>query len=252
MEAKVSLCVCLGHQGDGLTQTLDCARQATSTVSVLVADHGSTEEESNALQWANHAINVIHMDRKRWTAGANQLNDAWHGEYSLYSDPGIRFPVDLLEQMIRYMDKHPDVVILSPLILDAENRVFPLPRYPLVLRDLLSVLLYSHGRTTRRFKELTQPPRFFNEPADIRFASSRFMMIRSDVLRALKGFDPGYGRYMADYDLCERIRSAHLGRIVIHPGLQVQSEKAFSGVEDSAPFRWLSAIRFAFRWHLRP
>ena len=252
MEARVSLCVCLGRHGDGLSRTLNCARQATSTVSVLVADHASTEYESDALQWANHAIHVIHVGRKGWTAGANSLNNAWKGEYILFSDPGILFPVELLDQMIRYMDENPDVAILSPLIMDTENHPFPIPRYPLNLRDLLSMLLYSHGWTTDRFRELTQAPRFFNEAEDIRFASSRFMLIRSEVLRSLKGFDTGYGRYMADYDLCERIHSAHQGRVVIHPDFRVQSEKEFFGVNDSALFRWLSAIRFACRWRLRP
>lgn len=252
LEAKVSLCVCLGHPGDGLNQTLDCARQASVPVAVHVANHASAESDSTALQWANPSIRVTHVGRKSWTAGANQLIPLWDGEYTLFSDPGIRFPAELLDQMTQYMEDHPDVAVLSPLIMDAENKMFPVPRYPLGLRDLFSMLLYTHGHSTRRFQELTQPTRFFNEPEEIRFASARFMMVRSDTLHTLKGFDTAYGRYMADYDLCEQIHSAHHGRIMIHPGLQVQSEKEFSGVTDSALWRWVSAIRFAIKWHLRP
>ena len=251
METKVSLCVCLGHPGDGLTQTLECARQATSPVVVQIANHASTESESTALQWANPSVSVTHIGRKSWASGANQLISQWDGEFFLFSDPGLRFPAGLLGQMADYMEEHSDVAILSPVILDADHAMYPIPRYPLGLRDLFSVMLYTHGRTTARFRALTQPPRFFNDPEEIRFASSRFMMVRSDVLRAVKGFDTDFGRCLADFDLCERIHSGHHGKIVIDPGLQVQSEEEFAGVEDSAPWKWWSAIRFAFKWHLR-
>ena len=252
LEAKVSLCVCLGHPGEGLTQTLECARLATSPLVVGVANHASAENESTALQWANPSVSVTHIGRRAWTAGANRLITAWDGEYTLFSDPGIRFPTDLPEQMIRYMEEHPDVAALSPVISDAEDKMFPLPRYPLCLRDLLSLLLYSRGHSTRRFRELTQCPRFFQDPEEIPYVSARLMMVRSDALRALKGFDTGFGRYLADFDLCERIRSAHLGKVMIHPGLRVQGEKEFSGVTDSLPRSISASLRFAVKWHLRP
>lgn len=63
---------------------------------------------------------------------------------------------------------------------------------------------FFDGRRSRRVEPSPTSPELF-EPD---WVSGTCMLVRTEVLRAVGGFDEGFGSYMEDVDLCLRVREA--------------------------------------------
>src|SRR3990167_4773220 len=83
---------------------------------------------------------------------------------------------------------------------------------------------------------------------DVPFLSGAFMFCRTNLLKKVGGFDPGYFLYFEDADLCRRVQKTH--RTVYCPATSVTHYWQRSA-HKQWKFGWIfmrSAWRYFNRW----
>ncbi len=130
-------------------------------------------------------------------------------DYHLVINPDVEVVEDAFAKAIDYMEKHPEVGMLSPYSEDPEGyKQYLCKRYPAVLDLFLRgfaprfVKRYFAGRLQEyemRCEMTTQA--LSNEM----MASGCFMFVRHSVLDEVRGFSPAFFVYFEDFDLSIRI-----------------------------------------------
>ena len=150
-------------------------------------------------------------------AGHNMVLSRLRSKYHVVINPDISLSQDVITNMARYMDAHPDVAMLSPRIVfpeSGEDQVLG-KRNPR-LRYLLASRL-RRGKLARRI--LAQYAMLdkvkAGQPFEIQNATGCFMFIRTETLQKIGGFDERYFLYFEDCDLA-RTLSKH-GRVLYYP-----------------------------------
>jgi GT2 family glycosyltransferase len=116
--------------------------------------------------------------------------------------------------MADWMDAHPDVAITAPRLFFPNGEEQRLPKrrpalLPLVARQLH---LDKRLRSARDYLMLDED---LSQPTDVEFCSGSFFMIRSEVFKAIGGFDEGYFMYVEDADITQK--ALQKGRAVYLP-----------------------------------
>ncbi len=149
-----------------------------------------------------------------------------HGKESrfhLIMNPDIVITPGTMERLIEFMDKNPGVGIASPRVIN-ENGTgqFLNKRYPNVL-DLFArrFLPYTFSHLLkRRMDRYEMRDVGYEAICDVEVASGAFMLCRTEVLKALAGFDPRYFLYFEDFDLSRKFQQRGY-RTVYYPDATV-------------------------------
>lgn len=188
--------------------------------------------------------------------GHNLTIERADSTYHLILNPDVELDEQALRRAVKWLDDNPAVCALAPDVLDAAGqRSFLCRRYPTVRVLLLrgfapawlkrrAVRLLDHYE----MRDMIDGTRTVLAPPLI---SGCFMLWRTEVLKALKGFDPSYFLYFEDYDLS--LRAADYGSLVYLP--EVRIVHAGGGAARKGwRHVWMfcvSAVRFFSRHGLR-
>ncbi len=132
--------------------------------------------------------------------GHNGCLPLLHSRYHAVINPDITLREDTLAVLCRYLDEHPEVAIVTPQLRFPDGRVqYTAKRPPNVLalasRQLgLRCLAPYENHYLMLERDLRQPQ-------EVQFCSGCFFVIRTEVLQAIGGFDPGYFMYVEDADI---------------------------------------------------
>lgn len=120
----------------------------------------------------------------------------------------IDFEGHVLDELVEFLDSHPGVGMVAPKIVYPDCspqylcRLLPGP-LDIVARRL--VPRSKWGRRRNRYYEFRDWT--YDEVADFPSLSGCFMVIRSDVLAVVDGFDERFFLYFEDFDLSRRINA---------------------------------------------
>lgn len=220
---SVSVGVVSYNSADEIGDVLDSLLRCTHGVklSVFVADNRSSDNTVALVRERYPAVAVIEMGENRgFGAAHNRILSAVDSDYHVILNPDIVFDTDVLTDLAAYLDAHEDAVLATPLILNTDGtpqavpRVLPQPRY------MFAGQLERLGGVFRRWRdEYTRRREVFEQPTDIAFCTGCFMMVRTEALKALGGFDDRFFMYMEDADLSRRL-AAH-GALRLIPSVTV-------------------------------
>lgn len=186
-------------------------------IQLVLVDNGDDagiEALVRAAGWVDFSI-VSGHGNVGFGRGHNLGQERATGALSLILNPDVYLQPDALCKAGLFLAENPDCVLLSPAILDHEgNWQFLCKRYPtlfdLVLRGFLPRLgqrFFERRLASYEMQDSRELPVLWDPP----IVSGCFMLIRTDVLRELKGFDPDYFLYFEDFDLS--LRAARQGRV---------------------------------------
>ena len=223
MPAPLSACIVLYHCGDEVFQALRCLQNASTEVAVYLSDNSPEDITAEKLQWTFPGVTIL---PQKENIGFGRANNAvlpyLQSKYHLIMNPDVTFAPDLLPKMMRYMDAHPNIAILTPRVLNPDGTEQFLPKKPISVHYLLGGLLENHGRLFRSWREdFTLADREVRSPIPVEFATGCFLLIKTAVFQALEGFDPRFFLYQEDSDLSRRVLNEKLGSIVYHPEMCV-------------------------------
>jgi GT2 family glycosyltransferase len=177
-------------------------------------------------------------------------------DYHLVLNPDVELAEDAISEALRYMDKHGEVLLLSPYSVDASGkRQFLIKRYPrawiFLLRGFMPKPLHAPFEQDLAEYEFRDAPGY-REVTGRFIASGCFMFARREALAAVGGFDESYFLYFEDFDLSLRIGAR--GLLAFVPSVKIVH---YGGYAASKGWRhrflfMRSAIRFfrtyGWRW----
>ena len=223
MPSPLSACVVLYHCGEEVFEALRCVERSNIEVAVYLCDNSPEEITADKLQWTFPGVTILPQNGN---IGFGRANNAvlpfLQSRYHLLMNPDVTFSPDLLNQMVCYMDAHPNIAILTPRVLNEDGSEQFLPKKRISVHYLLGGLRDINGDIFRRWREeYTLADMDIRGPVPVEFATGCFLLIRTEVFKTLNGFDPRFFLYQEDSDLSRRVLEKNLGSIVYHPGMTI-------------------------------
>lgn len=178
---------------------------------VIVSDNGSTDGSIEFIRQQFPQVRLIENGANlRFAKGNNVGIRASQGEYVLILNPDTIIHDGALDGIVAFADKHPEAGAFGCRVLNADGTYqgciwpFPTPRsewiQALGLRPLGYLSEAFHPSAYVKWKGETE--RAVGYPAGC------FILVRSELLKRLGGFDEQFFYYYEETDLCHRIWDA--------------------------------------------
>jgi len=197
LPSLVSACIVLYHCGEEVDVVLRCLQHSDIEIAVYLSDNSPQEMTAERLQWKFPGVTVL---PQRGNIGFGRANNAvlpyLRSKYHLIMNPDITFDPGLLTRMIRYMEVHPNIAVLTPRVLNTDGSEQYLPKKQVAVHYLLSGLFEEAGGIFRRWRnEYTLADLDVRRPMPVEFATGCFLLIKTSVFQQLGGFDPRFFLY---------------------------------------------------------
>lgn len=194
----------------------DCLKSIYETThdtefEVIVSDNGSTDGSMNFIRREFPRVKVIENGKNlRFAKGNNVGIEASKGEYALILNPDTIIHEGAFDGLVKYADKHPQAGAFGCRVLNADGsyqgciRPFPTAHGEWV-RALGMKWLghFSDWFTAEEYvKWKGETERTVGYPAGC------CLLVRSELLKRLGGFDSQFFYYYEETDLCRRIWDA--------------------------------------------
>jgi GT2 family glycosyltransferase len=181
--------------------------------------------------------------------GHNLAIERSESRYHLVLNPDIDLDGDALVNALDFFARHPEAGLLSPRIGDDEGRLqYLCRRYPTLLDLFIRGFmpgsirrLFSRRLSRYEMRDVINDRDIVWDPPIV---SGCFMLFRTDLLKALAGFDPRYFLYFEDYDLS--LRTHERARVVYSPAVRVLHHGGGAARKGRAHIRMFSASAFKF------
>jgi GT2 family glycosyltransferase len=161
---------------------------------IVVVDNGSSDDSVARLGTPSGVTVVQAGQNLGFAAGANLGARHCRGPLLLFLNPDARLLPGAIHAAVDYLDGHPEVGILGPLLIDEHGAWQASAGRFSVLGHLL-----LDTRVARR------PPR---NPRFVDWVHGAFLLVRRSLFERLGGFDERFFMYGEDMDLCARARAA--------------------------------------------
>lgn len=194
-----------------LEYTKDCSFQ------LYIYDNCSSDRTVELLTKHFPQVRIIKGSKNiGFGQGHNQIIHRVHSEFHAVINPDIYFKNNVIGKMADYMEKHPQIVQLTPEIRNLDGTVQYLPKIdPDIRYVVLSKLSpFKHYRQIYTMENIKM-----EKPTSILSCTGCFSMIRTSVLKQVHGYDRRFFMYFEDADLSRRLRQ--YGELVYHPGMHV-------------------------------
>jgi GT2 family glycosyltransferase len=172
-------------------------------------------------------------------------------KYHLVLNPDIYFPSQAIEDLYNYMEAHPDVGNIMPLVCypDGENqylaKLLPTP-------GTLAVRLFHHMLPSRLVEKVNRKYEIqdlpLDRPVQVPALSGCFMFLRCEALRRVGLFDERFFLYFEDYDLIRRINSKY--KVIYYPEVSIIHHFERASRKNPVAFfhHILSAVKYFNKW----
>lgn len=214
MKIVISGSIVLYKTGEVVTNSIKSFLNTTHPVKLFLIDNSPTPVIKQQLKDLLHddRIEYIFNDKNIGFGQAHNLaikRIAGNSSYHLILNPDVYFSSDVIDSLLSYLNKNPNIIHVMPKVLYPDGKTQYLckknPSYSdIIIRRFLPAFLKHYFR-----KELDEfEYKNFNYDsiiANVPFLSGCFMLIRTDVLNEVKGFDKNFFLYFEDADLTRRL-----------------------------------------------
>lgn len=216
---------------------------------LYVVDNGSTDNTVEIIRNGfGEQVKIIENGRNLgFGCGHNIVIEEVQSDYHAIINPDITLAEDTITRLCCYMDNNSDVLMITPKILNEDGTEQFLPKYCPTIR----YVIVSKLKPFRYLRKLyTREAETFTEPAEVEFCTGCFFVMRTALIKELKGFDSRYFMYCEDADLSRRVRQR--GKIIFYPMACVthkwgrDNTRSFKGI-----LRFLSSLfKYFGKWGL--
>ncbi len=173
---------------------------------IIVVDNASTDGSADAINKRFSFVKLIRNKNNLGFAKANNIGiNASAGRYICLINSDVIVRNECIERLLYYMDKHLEIGILGPMILNGDLSLQPSRMYfPTLARSFrealgLHLILSFAGSSSNR--ELYENKR--NAQA-VDALSGCFLMVRQAAFQQVGLLDESYFMYLEDLDWCKR------------------------------------------------
>lgn len=210
----------------------DSLRHTNLSHEIIVVDNASTDDSVIAVKKKHPHIKLIQLDKNLgFAAGNNQGIKQAKGKYLLLLNTDTQPLEDSLEHLVKYLDRHPRVGIVSPklVLLDGSvdlscHRGFPTLGNSLAYFLKLEQLLPNF----KPFAGYHQTWKNFDQPHSVDAVSFAAALIRRQVIDQIGLMDERFFMYAEDIDFCKRAKDRGW-KIIYYPKAVIVHIKGSSG-----------------------
>lgn len=238
---------------DQVARAAASLRENTAGVplSVFVVDNGSAGVSKGDVQAACPGCEVLMRGRNLgYGQGHNAVLQRLTSRYHAIVNPDIELQSDAVTELTQFLERHPEVILAVPRILNPDGTEQHLPKRDPTFRYLLANRFFPRLMRRSRARYL-MTDREMSGPHEIEFATGCFTVIRTDVFKQLGGFDPRYFMYFEDADLTREAR--RFGKAAYCPGVAVIHSWSRSSAHSARLFllHIQSMLRYFGKWRER-
>lgn len=203
--------------------SIECIRsvkeQTSVSYEIIVVDNASTDDSVDVIRRNCKGITLIENKKNSGFAKANNQGfDQAQGRYLFMLNPDTIVLEKAIDQLVHFMDGHPDVGICAPKNVDKKGKNQPNCDYfPSILNDVIEYL-----NLNRKFPNIA----LFNRGRLLNWGYHEFrevdkvmgcsLIIQSELYRSVGGLDNRFFLYFEETDLCYQVRKAKY-KIMYHP-----------------------------------
>lgn len=218
---KLSISIVTYNNEDTIYDALFSIYTSDMAAQVIVVDNNSSDNTVAIIKDNFPQINLVCLKKNTgFGAAHNQAIKLIHSDYHIVMNPDIRFEKNVLSNVIYYMDKYRDIVLMSPKVLNVDSTIQHLPKRKPLFKYIISGLLEKKSNNFYKLRsEYTLRERDITNILDIEFCTGCFMIMRTMIFKECQGFDERFFLYFEDTDLTYRF--SIYGRTVYNPYIQV-------------------------------
>ena len=248
-EPMLSACIVLYHSGMHVLHAVQCFQESDIELELHVVDNSPGGTLGEHLQWQCPGVQYYPQRKDLgYAGGCNLVIPNLRSQYHLVCHPDVTFDDKLLSNMVNYMERNKDCVILTPKVLNADGTEQFLPKRAPTIKYLLGSALKKWPGPFKAWNaEYTLEGADIRTPTSVEVAYGCFLLIRTGILRQLQGFDPKFFLTHEDTDLSRR--AIEYGAIVYHPDMVVTHAKAEKSRNWPEMLKRLGgALRYLRKW----
>ncbi len=202
--SDVSYIIVNYYSAEHTLASIESIVQNTHQVSyeILLVDNNSGFDRETVSHWPQ--VRLLLSDRNRgYGAGCDWAARQAHSRYLFFINNDTRLLNDAGGELARFLDTHLSAALAGPQLIDSRLR----PAISFDYEPTLALKLFGKGLlkalTSRHF-----PPRdgSVQTPTLVDLTSGACMFIRTEIYRAIGGFDPQFFLYCEEEDLALRVR----------------------------------------------
>lgn len=198
-----------------LSSTLDSSEE---DVEVVLIDNGSTDESIDYVTEWHPEVKIVPLSKNYgYAEGYNKGIESLNAEYIALLNSDVMVESAWLDPIIAFMSENKDVVAMQPKILSLEQK--DKFEYAGASGGYMDLLSYPFCRG-RIFDTIEEDNGQYNDIREVFWTSGAAMVVRTDVFKALGGFDSDYFAHQEEIDFCWRAKRAGY-KCMVHGGVQI-------------------------------
>ena len=188
-----------------ISRSIEAARRCYDAhlLDVVIVDNGSSDATGEIIGREVDWVRVVLTGKNNgFGRGCNIGFALVDSPYAIFINPDAVVEPDAIQKMLQFMEQHPTVGIVGPAIIEGDaDGVGELqvtgerPTPAMVLRAALPLV---------RYPALTHPIVPGSAPSRTGWVCGAALMIRTDLMKRLRGFDPRFFLYWEETDVCQR------------------------------------------------
>jgi N-acetylglucosaminyl-diphospho-decaprenol L-rhamnosyltransferase len=179
---------------------------------IVVVDAGSHDGTVEAVRSGHPHVRVLALDNVGYgrgvNAGAMAIGD--QVDVIVAANADVRFSSGSIATLVAALAADPEVAIVGPRVRyphgGHQASARRSPSATTAVAHAAIGWLFPNNPATRRYHALDLTGPDATESCDVDWVSGCAFAIRASDLQQVGGFDPGYGLFVEDVDLCARIR----------------------------------------------
>ncbi len=176
---------------------------------IIVVDNHSFDGSVDRIKNRFHEVKVIANDKNvGFGKAVNQAAAIATGDYYLILNPDTVVQENTILTFIQYMEKHPEVGMVGPKILNADGTLQlackrSFPTFKVAIPKMMGLnKLFPNSTWAGKYNLTYLDP---DQSATVEAISGSCMFIKKDIFQKLNGFDERFYMFGEDLDLCYRI-----------------------------------------------
>ena len=201
---------------------LSAGERLGDAFSLTVVDNGSTDGSREVVREEFPRVALVeNPGNPGYASACNAGLRATSEPYVMVLNSDVEFVEGGLEVLVNYMEEHPEVGALGPMVLNPDGtRQMSCRRFPSMLENVVHGFLGDVWPDNPLTKSYQMKDLEGAGPREVDWVSGAAMLLRREAVEEVGGFDERYFMYVEDVDLCWRLRRAGYG-VVYHPGFRL-------------------------------
>ena len=177
--------------------------------------------------------------------GHNYILDKINSDYHAIVNPDILLTEDSFSKILDFMDRDSTIGMVIPKMVDQNGDMLYVCRRELTKWDMF-IRMVGRKVFKKRIAYHEMRDMDYTKPFDVPFGQGSFLVIRTQLLKELNGFDDNFFMYVEDADLCKRVNQ--VSKLMYYPGTTVIHKWEKGSHKKLKLFKYhLNSMRYYFK-----